>query len=209
MNDLQFFTDEFHPVPHHYFRDGERVFSCTQILESQGITKPPKNKFALRNYRKAAQLGDYVHAAVAEVLRGEDIPITPRYAEVATRMEGFDKFLQHFPLRKTICENWMIAEWNGMRYGITPDIVGELVGTYDGGKEHCCEAIIEVKTTLEVKESHQVQTAAQAVALGRESALRGAVYLRKDGSYEFRRHDDPRDFDKWYEALTNFYRENK
>ncbi len=186
------YLDTFDPSNHIFTRDGVLVPSCTGILQAVGITKVPEHPTALRNFRRAAARGTIIHDLACDILRGEeDLGL---FAEGVNYLKGFKQFLKDFTLTRTVTENWLIAEHMGVTYGVIPDIHGWLNGQ---------EAIIEIKTTVKVEDSHSIQTAAQAVALGRENALRAAVYLRPDMSYRFKLHTDPNDFTKWAEALSD------
>jgi hypothetical protein len=168
-----------------------------------GVSKVPTHPSALRNFHKAAWKGSAFHELACDLYRGEEPSVedieTPWREPYSPRdqIEALKRFMADFPISRTVTEYWLIAEWEGMRYGLTPDIAGWI-----GDRR----AVVEIKTTCSAEESHTIQTAAQALALGHEDAFRGAVYVRgKD--YKFKRHDNPKDFDRWKDLLLRFYEE--
>lgn len=112
--------------------------------------------------------------------------------------------LAHVDAVKALRPTWLAIEQPlahpRYRFGGRPDRNARIFGL---------RGPLELKITIRVERSHQIQTALQAILLAPWSGLpaeamaRWCAYYKKTGKYTVEQHRDPRDFDEAYRVIRS------
>jgi hypothetical protein len=161
---------------HKYTLNGQRLMSLTQILDAAGLVDYSMvQPDVLAN---KAQFGTRVHEYCLWADQAElDMDDLKPYSNYFNRVSGWLQFLEDFDFIPNMawCEVPAAVKVNGMTFAMTVDRFG-IMGSGVSG----IPAIVEIKTCADREPSHQIQTAAQAIAFKGDGSVplkRYAVYL--------------------------------
>jgi hypothetical protein len=192
-----FYDDALH---RYTSQDGKFVPSITQILHLCGFNS--YDGVARDVMEAAAERGSKVHAICWSLAKYGDYDPSWGSEELDGYIAAYKKAVHElgFIADKDWVESPVIAEYGGMKFGCTADVIGAIKPW---------PWIIELKTTAQESKAWAIQTMAQAI--GRfncraESAKRMAIMLKKDGSYRCCVHENAA-YDKsvFLAALTCVY----
>lgn len=179
----------FDPVPHHYFWEGRRVPSVTQVLDAYSDFSmiPPA---VLERKR---QIGTAVHAAIELDLKDElDYGfIDPVWAGY---FGGWLAFKEQSGFVVEAAEQRVFHKT--LRYAGTLDLIG--------GLPKAGAVLLDTKTCVMLPKSAGPQTAAYREAIKQPKRKRFALQLAADGSYKLEPLIAINDFAIFQAALTLF-----
>lgn len=168
---------QFDKETHTYTLDGLKIPSVTQIISSVGMA----NYSAIPNsvLENAAKRGSGVHRAL------ELLAISPWYVPpdwVAGYVSAWNNFKMVFNVR--VLETERLVFHKNYMYCGRPDRICTVAGE---------KYIVDIKTTAKPMPSHDIQTAAYALAHKaetRQKLKRASVYLHDNGKFEFKEYKE-------------------
>jgi hypothetical protein len=186
---------EFEPTAHVYRINGQPVPSVTQLLDDAGLT-PDYSLVPQPVLQHARERGIHVDQCV-ELLDADELDWRSVHPEAMPYLDGWMRFKEYegfTPVASQILLGHPVYGYAG-----TADSVGLLPGARP--------VIIERKTTAKMAATVALQTAGYAVdglwyappgggvlaPVPWERPARLGVHLRRDGSYELLRYEDPED----------------
>jgi len=182
----------FDPVEHRYFLDGVRIPGVTTVLKEAGLV-PNYGGFGQAQYR-----GLHVHTAT-EYLDLNDLDWTTVHPDYAGYVHAYDHFKRDTGFVPELIE---YQTYNGFyKFAGTLD----RRGTLDGALWQ-----IDLKSGLSAP-WHQLQTGGYFMLRDDWTGdLRGSLYLKENGTYELKEHDDPSDMPTFMAALALYHwKQNK
>lgn len=167
---------EFDDATHTYRVGGRVLASVTQILKRNGLIESGWYS------QESALRGQYVHEATALLDQGA-LDESTIDARLGGYIEAYRRFLADVqPVIRAIETRVARPSVPGFGFAGTIDRVAIL-------RDWNSEVIIDLKTGSE-SPWHRIQTAAYAQAFGTGIVRRACVYLKADGYYRWREHDD-------------------
>lgn len=190
----------------HLYRDANGIVlpSVTQVLKAEGmISFDGIPEHILERKRR---LGTLVHKAAElydnETIEGFEIP-----DEVQDYLLGYINFRKDCGFTPTLIEHRMVAEYYGMKYGMTLDRTGAIDGV---------DHVIELKCGAAEDPAWGVQLAAYSVGRAggnrRPTLQRAVVQLGSQfpRAYKVWSYEDPADYQVWVSSLSNtLWKQNK
>lgn len=190
----------FDPVDHLYRDQGKLVPFFSWVMRVEGLTDDRfSSPRALNRGKEVHKICHYLAKGTLDWKTVDD--------SLLGYVEAYQRFLQDTGFVPDVarCEVPIINPTYG--YGVTPDQPGHLP-VITGGVSIYTDAVTDFKTVGENGGAFtkwvRLQTAAQAVSLwptGYLSAKRLAAQLRPDGTWMPDYHEDPDDFDAWFNML--------
>jgi hypothetical protein len=166
---------QFDPVEHVYTQDGVVIPSVTQILEEVGLTD--YDDIPRRVLARKSEIGLAAHLA-CELLDEDDLVRESVPASVMPYVAAYERFKAEAGFEPAMLERRMVAELNGMKYGMTPDRVGLF-------RER--PSVLDLKCAAQVQKCWGIQLAGYALGLPRPKTTprydRYVIWLRPDETY--------------------------
>lgn len=163
---------------HRYTLHGEEIPGCTSILARAGLSDLSKVRPEV--LASASAMGTAMHAYThfwdEDDLDLDDLIAYPAYAN---RMRGWIQFREDWEFKPFLIERAMAIKVNGMTFGVKPDRFG--FGNFgtpnpdDDGRPNPVMSTVEIKCTADIEPHHQIQTAAQALALKGDTPTPGRI----------------------------------
>jgi hypothetical protein len=174
----------YDPLNHQYFHDGQEWPGVTSVLvNAEHITKTWYTP-------DAAERGRRVHACAMAIDIEHDI--SPP-SDIAGEVEAYLRFLHDVkPEYESIEEGWFHSV---LRYGGRPDRTCYRLRGFP--------AVLELKTGSPAP-WHRLQLAGYQFL--RPSGARWVVYLKPNGRYDLRRHDDAADYAEFLRSLRAWWK---
>ncbi len=182
---------QFDEQNHIYTQDGIKIPGCTRVID----TAAPDyyQTVAKEIIERKSQLGRRVHQA-ARFPDEDDLEWASLTAEAKGRVESWVNFCATWNFTPKQHATRLIAELNGMKYGMEIDCAGLIKRD---------EAVIEQKTTASLEPIHQIQLAGYSLGLPHlkwtqpiarfHARRRVIVQLNKDGKFKARECEDKSD----------------
>lgn len=166
-------TATFTEQKHRYEMDGKQIPSVTQVMTLAGISDISGVPAHILD--RAAAIGTAAHQA-CELMDKDDLDLDSLDEQITGFVAAYAKFRKETGFTPELIEYRAIGDLVGVKYGMCVDRVGVI-----DGKEY----VIDLKTSSKPRPEWAIQTMAYAEGLERKDAHRGAVHLRKDGTYSF------------------------
>jgi hypothetical protein len=129
----------FSESDHHYRDDGGTpVIACTRVFDILGMVDLDNIARQVLMWKRA--YGSALHRCV-QYLAHQDLDWGSVDERLVEPLKGIEKFLKDCEFEVVYAEEPRISSINGMKFGMTPDLVGKI--TYQGKKRN---AVIDVKT---------------------------------------------------------------
>jgi len=191
----------FDAALHAYYVDGRRVPSVTGVLAAVGISTDFSriNQAVLEHKR---QLGAALHACL-DYQHDDDLDETTVDEEVRPLLDSYKLFMTDTGFKALDHELRRWPELNGMRYGMTADVIGAM-----GGEPW----LIDFKTSAGAPSpGWAIQLAGYEAGLQRPVIppfrwRRMSLQLLPEGRYYKKEWTDPLDRQEWISALYLVYR---
>ncbi len=190
----------FDPLLHAYMVGSVQVPSVTQVLEDVGLKSKYENVPAWVLERKR-QIGEATHLAT-EYLDAGELDWDSLDVQIVPYVIAYERFLDKTAFQVQLAEYRTVAEFGGLRFGMTLDREGFWRNPPEGWEPEM-PTILDIKTASNQEPWWQIQTAGYAI--GRSNGVihhqRGVLWLKKNGAYELQRHTDKNDVDVFMSAL--------
>lgn len=191
-------TFTFDPIRHLYSdENGVSVPSVTQAMKATGLINFDGIPYQILEHKR--QLGTLVHKLTELCDKGENLNDYEVPEECLPYLEGYVNFRNDCGFTPELIEHRLLAQANGMRFGMTLDRTGEI-----NGIPH----VIELKCGACESQAWAIQLAAYVVGLvpanQRLQISRAALQLGPQfpRGYKLRSYDDPSDYHIWYAVLA-------
>ena len=176
---------------HRYFLGPVELPSLNRIMKAGGLADDfsaiPPAILERKRY-----IGEHVHKACELYLRG-DLDEATIWADALPYFEGFKRYHDSIGNPKARAIETPVCSREHL-FACTPDIEWDC----DGGVD-------EIKTSVKLSGYIGAQTAAQVLCIsGKNDRRRGAIQLKKDGTFAYKPLGDPDDFHAFLGALSVF-----
>lgn len=190
---------EFDPSSHVYKRAGRVVPGCTRILGHTGLAdyRWVRAEILERTSNLGRRVASYTH-----FFDENDIDWSDLTDEERARVEAWAEFRVLTGFVPRLCEHQMVAEVDGMAFGMQLDREGII---------NRSPAIVEIKCTRQIMWHHGIQTAGYAAGLPMEGVMspmarflrrrRYVVQLLPTGKPVMREFTDGHDYHTFHSAL--------
>lgn len=192
---------EFDSIKHLYTVDGRPTPSVTQVLSAVGILQnfAMVDKIVLERKR---QIGVALHACLHYLQEGQ-LDHRTVDEKVKPRLDAYQLFVADTGFIPKSCELRKFPEVNGMRFGMTLDVIGTIKGQ---------PYIVDFKSADgSPSKGWAIQLAAYETGIDRPLVppfrwRRLSLQLKKNGRYNKVEWDDSGDAQEWKTALYLVYR---
>ena len=192
-------TFTFDEVRHLYLDENSVVIpSVTQVLKAEGLVNFDHIPRGVLERKR--QIGSLVHKATELYDQNENLADYEIPDEVWPYFDGYVNFRNDCSFTPERIEYRILAEYYGMRYGMTLDRTGAINGTAH---------VIELKCGAAEDPVWGVQLAGYAIGVSGKnrppSLSRAAVQLGDQfpRGYKIHPYDDPADYQVWVSSLSN------
>ena len=159
---------------HQYYLNDKKIPGCTSIIQGCGISDLSGiPRFILD---KKSALGNAVHEYTHWWDENDlDLNDLKPFPDYYNRTLGWTQFREDWNYKPHATEIVLAIRVNGMTFGVKPDSLG--TGNFGTNGEPWL-ATVEKKCTVDIEPAHEIQTAAQALALKADCPIPARIIVQ-------------------------------